>query len=627
MSGANAQATVTLSLIDRVTGPIKRIGDRLGALSKRVGFDKITTAVGNLGTRIKGLGEGLARTSMRLSAFFGLMGAGGAGVIATAYGLAKSASDLGSEIGDTAGKLGIGVEALQEYRFAARMSGMETATFDKGVEKLGINAVEATKGNKQLAAAFKNLGVRVKGANGQMRPMEDVLDDTMAQLSKIRDPLKRNQLAFKLFGKSGVEVVKMLSDGAEGLRNNREEARRTGNVMSKTAVALSDRFGDMFDSLSERVSGLKNLIGVQLIPVFIDAVDGITKWYDANATLIRSNITEWVKKLGDFIRDLLDPTSEVRTKFAEFTGAISSAYETIKPFVDFLGGPFKAAMLLVGLWALAPAITSITLLGGAFLGLGKAVAGVALNTIVGLSGAVADAAGGGLAKAMETAGSTSGGLYGKAFALAARLAIIAGIAAVTMELLQTYDPKGNLGGITKPVDDWLRNKLGLPEKDTGITPGELWDGLFGSKDEGKPEAKKSSAEEAPKKKEPLSPVARDLGFDQSPIFGDAPGVKSATSGRRYGAPAPAPDAGKPAASASTASPAAATPAENTTVTIPENMIVHEPKNTNVTVQITAPISITAKTDADPAAIGAAVRGELSVIAKKAVSDAGSRLSD
>lgn len=606
---ANAEATVTLSLIDRVTGPIKRIAARLSSLSKRIGIDKVTSAVGNLGHRINGLGDGLARTSMRLSAFFGLMGAGGAGIIASAYGMAKSASDLGSEIGDTAGKLGIGVEALQEYRFAARMSGMEMATFDKGVEKLGINAVEAAKGNKQLAATFKNLGVRVKGTNGQMRPMEDILDDTMARLAQIKDPLKRNQLAFKLFGKSGVEVVKMLSDGAEGLRENREEARRTGNVMSASAVALSDKFGDAFDALSERLTGLKNLIGVQLIPVFIDAVDGITKWYDANAKLIRSNITVWVKKLGDFIRDLLDPTSEIRVKFSEFTGAISSAYDTIKPFVEFVGGPFKAAMALIALWALAPAITAITLLGGAFLGLGKAVAGVALNTIVGLSGAVADAAGGGLANAMETAGSSAGGLYGKAFALAARLAIIAGIAAVTMELLQTYDPKGNLGGITKPVDDWLRNKLGLPEKDTGITPGEIWDGLFGSKDEGKPDAKKPDAKEAPKK-EPLSPVARDLGFNQSPIFGDSPGIQSATSGRRYGAPAPAPDASKPAA-----------------VTLPENMIVHEPKNTNVTVQITAPISITAKTDADPAAIGAAVRGELSVIAKKTASDAGSRLSD
>ncbi|MCZ7857075.1 hypothetical protein O9X81_10640 [Agrobacterium salinitolerans] len=624
MSGANAQATVTLSLIDRVTGPIKRIANRLGALSKRVGFDKITTAVGTLGTRIKELGEGLARTSLRLSAFFGLIGAGGAGLISIAYGMAKSASDLGSEIGDTAGKLGIGVEALQEYRFAARMSGMETATFDKGVEKLGINAVEATKGNKQLAAAFKTLGVRVKDSKGKMRGVEDILDATMAALAKIEDPIKRNQLAFKLFGKSGVEMVKMLADGAEGLRDQREEARRTGNVMGKSAIALSDKFGDAFDALSERVTGLKNLIGVQLIPVFMDAVDGITKWYDANALLIRSNITEWVKNLGEFIRDLLNPTSEIRVKFSEFTGAISAAYDAIKPFVDFVGGPFKAAMLLLGLWALAPAITAVTLLGGAFLGLGKAVAGVALNTIVGLSGAVADAAGGGLAKAMETAGSSAGGLYGKAFALAARLAIIAGIAAVTMELLQTYDPKGNLGGITKPVDDWLRNKLGLPEKDTGITPGEIWDGFFGTKEGDKPEAKKSSATEAPKK-EPLSPVARDLGFDKSPIFGDAPGIQSATSGRRYGVPAPAPAAAPPPVSAP-ATQASADPAK-TTVTIPENMIVHEPKNTNVTVQITAPISITAQTNADPATIGAAVRGELNGIAKRAASEAGSRLSD
>lgn len=45
------------------------------------------------------------------------------------------------------------------------------------------------------------------------------------------------------------------------------------------------------------------------------------------------------------------------------------------------------------------------------------------------------------------------------------------------EVLQTFDPKGNLGGITSPVDDWLRDKMGLPPRDSGITPGELFDGF------------------------------------------------------------------------------------------------------------------------------------------------------
>lgn len=606
---ANAEATVTLSLIDRVTGPIKRIGARLGALSKRIGFDRVSAAVGNLGGRIKGLGEGLASTSARLASFLGLLGVGGAGAITAAYGLAKSAADVGAEVFDMAGKLGLAAETLQEYRFAAKMSGVEVATFDKGVEKLGINAVQAAKGNKELAKAFKSLGVRVKDSKGNMRGIEDILDDTMSRLASIEDPLKRNALAFKLFGKSGVDLTKMMADGASGIRELREEARRTGNVFSKEATEAADELGDNVDALKERMEGLKNFVGAQLIPVFNEAVKGITAWYDANAALVRSTITEWVQKLGGFIRDLLDPTSQVRVKFDEFTAAISAAYSWIKPFVDFIGGPFVAAMALIGLWALAPAITAIVLLGDAFRKLGLSIGGVAVSTVSALSGAIADMAGAGLAKSLEAAGATSGALWGKAFALAARLAIIAGIAAITMEVLEKYDPKGNLGGLTKPVDDWLRSKLGLPTKDTGITPGEIWDGLFGSSD--KPADKTSSAAPAPR--EQLTPVARDLGFDRSPIFADITGRDAGSAAsRRYGAPVSTDTAPGKAMD---------------DVVIPDSVIVHEPKQT--TVNVTAPVSLTinAPPGLDAAGVAALARREIEAAGQRNAAAMKSSLSD
>src|SRR5690606_31049734 len=85
--------------------------------------------------------------------------------------------------------------------------------------------------------------------------------------------------------------------------------------------------------------------------------------------------------------------------------------------------------------------------------------------------------GGGLDKVIGAAGTSAGSIYGKAFGLAAKAAIVAGIALAVGEALQTFDPKGNLGGITSPVDDWLRDKMGLPKRDSGIAPGELFDGF------------------------------------------------------------------------------------------------------------------------------------------------------
>jgi hypothetical protein len=445
---ANAEATVTLSLIDRVTGPIKRIGARLSALSKRIGFDRIGTAVTNLGNRLRGLGDGLAATSRRLGAFLGLLGVGGAGAITAAYGLAKSAADVGAEVFDMAGKLGIGVEQLQEYRFAAKMSGVEVAAFDKGVEKLGINAVEATKGNKQMAAAFKALGVRVKGTGGQMRTTEEILDDTMSALSSIKDPLKRNQLAFKVFGKSGVELTKILSDGASGLRALREEARRTGNVFSADATRAADELGDNVDALKERFAGLKNFIGIQLLPIVNDAVKGMTKWYDANAQMVRSEITGWVKRLGGFIKDLLNPASELRQNIKSLSDGFSDAIATIKPFVDFLGGPFKAALALIAFWVLAPTIAAVVALAGAFTTLSVAVAGVATSAI-GLAFSGFAKLFTGMAGTAATSGAAAGTAYGTAFSKSMRGAVRLGLLG-----LGAYTAMQIIGDMPSTKEQW-----------------------------------------------------------------------------------------------------------------------------------------------------------------------------
>lgn len=473
---ATAEATVTLNLIDRITAPIRRISARLSSLSKRIGIDKISRSIGELGARFKDLGGGIARTTGRLTALMGVFGASGAGVIASAYGLARSVADIGGEIDDATHKLKIGSDALQEYRFVAKMSGVETASFDKAVEKLGINAGEASNGNKQLAASFRTLGVRVTDSKGQMRPMEDILDDTMLALTKIKDPLKQNSLAFKVFGKSGVEVTKMLADGADGIKGWREEARKSGSMLSRGAVLAAADMGDAIERLTTRLKGLQFFVGAQLVPVFTELLDNLTDWYDTNSKLIHQKLSDWARGLVGVIRDLFDPTSKIRQQFAGFAEKVGELYAKIKPLVDLIGGPLNVALALIGLWALAPAITAVTLLSFAFGGLAKSIAGVGLDLLTQLSGGVADFAGAGLGKTLEAAGAKSGNLWGKAFALAARVAIIAGIAAIALEVLQKYDPKGNLGGFTKPVDDYLRKKLGLPEKDTGITPGEIWQG-------------------------------------------------------------------------------------------------------------------------------------------------------
>lgn len=371
------EAQVKLTLVDRLTAPLNRIKARLATLGKNLGLDRIGVQLKNVGSAFANLGDGLARSAMRLATTVTALSAAVAGIAAGAFKIANDTAELGANLKESSTKLGIDVESLQQWRYAAKMSAVDGEQLDKAIAKLGVNASASVKGNKAMAKSFKALGINVKDTNGKMKPTEKILEETMNALADMKDPLRRNELAMKLFGKSGVELAKMMGDGSKGIKDLREEAVRTGNVLSDETASLGDSFGDNLDKLKEYVQGLKNTLGAALLPVMNDVVVKITEWVDANRELIKQRITEWVARFERVVRDLMDPTSELRKNiddiaagFAKFGDNIAAAADAAKPFVDFVGGPLNAALLALGTWILAPTITAIATLTAAFAKLG-----------------------------------------------------------------------------------------------------------------------------------------------------------------------------------------------------------------------------------------------------------------
>lgn len=488
--GAQAEATLTLSLIDRITGPIKRMSARvqasLAAIGKRLGFDRVTRQIRNVTHAFSGLGKGIARTAKRLSMFTALAGLGGGGLLAVLFSLSKATADVSGQIDKLSEVAGMAPVAFQKWAYAGKAVGVESEKIASILKQ--VNAKIGTyfqKGTGPLKDFFENIPKRVgKSAKAIQREFRglsssDALQLYVNYLEKAN--LSQEEMTFYMEAMAGdaTLLLPLLRKNGEELKRLGVEAGRTGGILGKSAIELGKKFSDSQDAVMSRLDGLKRFVGVQLMPVFIDLANAFNKWYDANAKLIRQKIGEWAKRLRQFFRDLLDPSSELRRKIDELAQTFNDAYKGIKPFVDFLGGPLKTGLALLGIWVLAPAITGVALLALSFIGLTKAIGGVALKGIglaLGGLGSEIDAAKTGV----EEAGRRKGGLFGKSFALAARLVIIAGIAAAVAETLQHYDPKGNLGGFTTPVDNFLRDKLNLPAKDTGITPGEIWTGIKNS---------------------------------------------------------------------------------------------------------------------------------------------------
>src|ERR687891_265034 len=79
-----------------------------------------------------------------------LIGAATVGGLGALIDRSISAADA---IGKTADKIGVGVEALQELRFAAKASGVEQQTLDMALQRFTRRAAEAAAGTGEAEGA------------------------------------------------------------------------------------------------------------------------------------------------------------------------------------------------------------------------------------------------------------------------------------------------------------------------------------------------------------------------------------------------------------------------------------------------------------------------------------------
>jgi hypothetical protein len=79
--------------------------------------------------------------------------------------------------GKTADKIGVGVEALQELRFAAKASGIEQQTLDMALQRFTCRAAEAAQGIGEAKDALAQMGIALRDQSGNLRRSEDLLGD------------------------------------------------------------------------------------------------------------------------------------------------------------------------------------------------------------------------------------------------------------------------------------------------------------------------------------------------------------------------------------------------------------------------------------------------------------------
>jgi lambda family phage tail tape measure protein len=217
---------------------------------------------------LKGLGRQaeLLRTGIRTlgGALLGAATVGGLGAL-----IDRSISTADA-IGKTADKIGVGVEALQELRFAAKASGVEQQTLDMALQRFTRRAAEAAQGTGEAKDALAQLGIALRDQSGNLRRSEDLLGDVADAFARIEDPAERVRLAFKLFDSEGVALVNLLRGGSDALDEMRERARDLGIVLDEHLVRDAERARTELDTLAQVISANLTRAALEAAPVIAD---------------------------------------------------------------------------------------------------------------------------------------------------------------------------------------------------------------------------------------------------------------------------------------------------------------------------------------------------------------------
>jgi hypothetical protein len=214
----------------------------------------------------------------------GVAGVAIGGITAIGAGLftaAKRAAEFADEIDDSAKRIGIGVEALQEYRFAASQVGISTESMQRALQVFVRNVGAAQLGSDTLAKALgavdQGFVDSVKSAGSTERQL-DLVVDKIASLASVSEQARVAQV---FFGKSAAELVPLFAQGADGIAALRDRARELGVVIDESLIASGGSASDTLDQLSASIRGNLTTALLQLAPTLEASAAGLASFVAA----------------------------------------------------------------------------------------------------------------------------------------------------------------------------------------------------------------------------------------------------------------------------------------------------------------------------------------------------------
>lgn len=387
----NFVVSMILNARERVSGPMRRVQGmltgiraRAAAVSRSLGFHKITDGFRRLGSSFAGLSRHISGIGVGL---LGLAGIGlGGGLLAWMHSGADEA-DVLAKFGRT---VGVSTEALQQWQHAANQAaGMTNEDLRKSFRDLAKNVGDAANGIGRAKPIFEALGIPLRDNQGNVRDLNDLLPELQGAFRKIESPALRTSTAMKLFGESGSKMALLLTQPQDEMNRLFDEMTDLG-MISDRAAKDTEAYNDAMDSFGKSITGIRNGLMDQLMPVLTPLILKMKEF-------VISMRPEIVERLGAAISGAAttmtgwftaakDGTTPAGQAIEGFMRKVDDVIQIGKGFVDFIGG-WQNAALAFGAVLAGPLIASLVSVGAAIVNLGAVMLANPIIAIIAAIGA------------------------------------------------------------------------------------------------------------------------------------------------------------------------------------------------------------------------------------------------
>ena len=307
----------------------------------------------------------LNKEARQLGAAMGAAIAGGAAIATAAI---KSAIDSMDELSKAAMRANMPTEEFSQLAYAGSLADVSVQDLTSSMGRLAKAQADALKESSAQGRMFDALGISVKNADGQLRSTTDVFSDFADRFQEMKGSPEIVAAGMNIFGRSFQNLIPLMANGSQGLKDAADEADRLGITLSTKAGVEAEAFNDNLTRLQSAVTGLWRAVAADLLPDLVDLTNRFV-----GATLEGDKMSATAGKIADTIRFM-------GTMFEFVYKPIQAIGDLLEGLSVQASGFYEAAAGLVSLdWSRMRKGWNLAEYGGQMAWLGKEAADAALN--------------------------------------------------------------------------------------------------------------------------------------------------------------------------------------------------------------------------------------------------------